>query len=113
MISADKPLVWLGGEVKTPPFSLGARVQAGMLLRRLQRGERIGLPRARPMPQIGSRCIELRISDGPLEWRIICRTDSDAVVIGHVFAKKTTRTPPRVLEACERRFRSYDARIVD
>jgi hypothetical protein len=32
---ADKPLVWLHGEVKTPPFSKEARVEAGVLLRRL------------------------------------------------------------------------------
>lgn len=37
---ADKPLLWLHGEVKTPPFSAEARIEAGMLLRRLQRGER-------------------------------------------------------------------------
>jgi hypothetical protein len=37
--TADKPLVGLHGEVKTPPFSPAARLEAGMLLRRLQRGE--------------------------------------------------------------------------
>jgi len=31
----DKPLVWLYGEVKTPPFSRAARIEAGFLLRRL------------------------------------------------------------------------------
>jgi hypothetical protein len=31
----DKPLVWLHGEVKTPPFSQEARLEAGYLLRRL------------------------------------------------------------------------------
>ena len=34
----DKPLVWLKGEVKTPPFSSEARIEAGTLLRRLQQG---------------------------------------------------------------------------
>ena len=43
-----KPLVWLKGEVKTPPFSAEARVEAGFLLRRLQKGESLGLPHARP-----------------------------------------------------------------
>ncbi len=33
MTSTDKPLVWLRGEVKTPPFSAAARVEAGTLLR--------------------------------------------------------------------------------
>ena len=44
------PLVWLFGEVKTPPFSAEARVEAGFLLRRLQQGETLGLPQSRPMP---------------------------------------------------------------
>ena len=35
MAVADKPLIWLRGEVKTPPFSAAARLEAGTLLRRL------------------------------------------------------------------------------
>ncbi len=33
----DKPLVWLQGEVKTPPFSVIARMEAGVLLRKLRK----------------------------------------------------------------------------
>lgn len=36
MAPADKPLVWLHGEVKSPPFSPAARLEAGVLLRRLR-----------------------------------------------------------------------------
>jgi hypothetical protein len=39
MDETDKPLVWLHGEVKTPPFSQEARIETGVLLRRLQQGE--------------------------------------------------------------------------
>jgi len=42
MTDRDKPLVWLSGEVKTPPFSSAARLEAGTLLRRLQGGEQLG-----------------------------------------------------------------------
>lgn len=45
MASGDEPLVWLHGEVKTPPFSAAARLEVGVLLRRLQRGERVSMPR--------------------------------------------------------------------
>jgi hypothetical protein len=31
----DNPLIWLRGEVKTPPFSQAARLEAGYLLRLL------------------------------------------------------------------------------
>ena len=43
----DKPLVWLHGEVQTPPFSKIARLEAGYLLRALQRGAEI-IPAAVP-----------------------------------------------------------------
>jgi len=39
---ADKPLVWLHGAVKSPPFSATARLEAGFLLRRLQRRRQAG-----------------------------------------------------------------------
>ena len=47
MSSSDKPLVWLHGEVKTPPFSKEARLEAGFLLRMLQRGEAPVVPLSR------------------------------------------------------------------
>jgi phage-related protein len=104
----DKPLVWLAGEIKTPPFSRDARIEAGVLLRRLQHGENIGLPHSRPLPSIGSRCHELRIRDKNVAWRIVYRLDADAVVIGEVFEKKTRTTPKKVIDACKRRFQQYD-----
>jgi len=103
-----KPLVWLQGEIKTPPFLVDARIEAGTLLRRLQSGESIGLPHSRPMPSLGRRCHELRVPDENLTWRIVYRTDSDAIVIGEVFAKKTGRTPKKVIDVCKRRFKRYD-----
>ena len=84
----DKPLVWLHGEVKSPPLTRGARIEAGFLLRRLQQGERLGLPHSRPMPAVGTRCHELRIIDEAATWRIVYRIDTDAIVISEVFIKK-------------------------
>ncbi len=104
----DKPLVWLHGEIKTPPFSVEARIEAGMLLRMLQTGEKLSLPHSRPMPSIGSRCHELRIRDEDTTWRIMYRTYSDAIVIGEVFAKKTQKTPQGVIKNCKKRFKKYD-----
>lgn len=103
-----KPLFWLGGEIRKPPFSQEAATEAGMLLRRLQRGDSIGLPASRPMPSIGKRCHELRIVDEKVTWRIIYRIDTDAVVIGEVFAKKTEQTPQKVIDVCKKRYRNYD-----
>jgi phage-related protein len=105
---ADKPLVWLRGEVKSPPFSRGARIEAGFLLRRLQQGARLAMPHSRPMPGVGPRCHELRIIDEGAIWRILYRIDPDAVIIGEVFRKKSGRTPKRVIETCKKRLRDYD-----
>jgi hypothetical protein len=66
MSARDKPLVWLRGEIKAPPFASNARLEAGFLLRRLQRGESIGLPHSRPMPTVAAGCHELRIVDANL-----------------------------------------------
>jgi phage-related protein len=109
MSPSDKPLVWLRGEVKTPPFSAAARVEAGGLLRRLQRGERLGMPHSRPMSAIGRRCHELRIGDAGKIWRVVYRLDGDAVVIADVFQKATQQTPTRVIQECRRRLALYDA----
>jgi phage-related protein len=106
--SVDKPLVWLDGEIKTPPFSAGARLEAGLLLRRLQRGEMLEMPHSRPIPSLGPRCHELRINDARVTWRIIYRIDSDAIVILEVFSKKTRETPRSVIDACKRRIKEYD-----
>lgn len=104
----DKPLVWLRGEVKTPPFSAAARIEVGVLLRRLQRGERLGLPHSRPMSGIAPRCHELRVQDEGATWRIIYRLDPDAVIIAEVFSKKTQQTPTTIVANCRHRLRRYD-----
>jgi len=62
-----------------------ARIEAGYLLRLLQRGDSLGMPHSRPMPAIGVRCHELRIIGSNKIWRVIYRIDSDAVVIADVF----------------------------
>lgn len=104
----DKPLVWFAGEVKTPPFSTQARIEAGVLLRQLQQGVSLALPHSRPMPTIGKRCHELRIIDKDKTWRIVYRIDDDAIVIADVFAKKTQKTPDVTIRRCKARLSAYD-----
>jgi phage-related protein len=111
MNGARKPLVWLHGEIKTPPFSAEGRVEAGTLFRRLQEGESLGMPHSRPMPGIGPRCHELRVRDERANWRIIYRLDQDAIVIAEVFTKTTRQTPKHVINACRRRLGLYDEAV--
>ena len=104
----DKPLVWLHGEIQTPPFSKQARIEVGFLLRLLQKGELLSLPHSRPMPSVGNRCHELRVNDRGETWRLIYRIDRDAIVILEVFPKKTGKTPKQVIDACRQRLQRYD-----
>lgn len=108
MAAERKPIVWYHGEIKTPPFTTEARVEAGTLLRRLQEGESIGLPHSRPMPSIGPRCHELRVRDENRNWRIVYRLDEDAIIIADVFPKTTQQTPQAVIKRCQRRLADYD-----
>ncbi len=104
----DKLLVWLHGEVKIPPFTKAARIEAGFLLRQLQRGHSLGMPQSRPMPGIGQRCHELRVTDAGSNWRIIYRINRDAILILEVFSKKTKATPKEVIDITSRRLKEYD-----
>ena len=107
MTEGRKPIGWLHGEIKTPPFSAEARIEAGCLLGRLQRGELLAMPYSRPMPGIGPHCHELRVKDARAEWRIIYRIDPDAILV-EVFSKKTRETPDQIIKTCRRRLRAYD-----
>ena len=104
----DKPLIWLHGEIKTPPFNQTARLEAGFLLRQLQQGENLSMPQSRPMPSVGANCHELRIRDVEQNWRIIYRIDEDAILILEVFNKKSQTTPKNVIDICQKRLIKYD-----
>ena len=111
MSPRDKPLVWLRGQVRTPPFSSDARIEAGFLLRRLQRGEALGLPASRPMSDIGPACHELRIVDGGVNWRIVYHIAIEAIVVLDVFAKKTPTTPQGMIVECRKRLAAFQKAV--
>ena len=108
MAEAEKDLAWLGGEIKTPPLSSDARQEAGFLLRQLQQGQKLSMPQSRPMPTVGPRCHELRITDGDATWRIVYRIDNEFIVILDVFSKKSRETPKYVIERCKKRLKLFD-----
>lgn len=108
MSPLDKPIVWLHGEIRTPPLSKEARIETGFLLRMLQKGEKLSMPQSRPMKVIGSRCHELRIDDEHVTWRIMYRVDDDSIVILEVFKKKSEQTPLQVIDTCKKRLKEYD-----
>jgi phage-related protein len=106
-----KPVVWLHGGIKTPPFTLEGRQETGMLLRLLQEGERLGMPQAEPLPDVNPRCGALRVRDGEHNWRIMYRIDADAILVLEVYPKKTRKIPDEVIERCKQRLRQYDMAV--
>lgn len=113
-IMDDKDLVWLHGEVKTPPFSAKARQEAGFLLRQLQQGVQLPMPQSRPMPTIGANCHELRVKDEQnIEWRVLYHIDSDAIVVLDVFKKQTSETPEAVKTNSKTRLSQYRRLVSD
>jgi phage-related protein len=107
--ASRKPLVWLHGQVKTPPFTPEGRREAGMLLSLLQEGERLGMPQAEALPIVGPRCGALRVRDAGHNWRIMYRIDHDAVVVLEVYPKRTRTIPDEVIDRCRQRLKQYDA----
>ena len=108
MNKSDKPLVWLHDEIATPPFSSSARLEAGYLLRQVQKGIKLSLPQSRPMPSIGTGCHELRVNDKNMTWRIIYRIYADAILILEVFEKKKNKTPKSTIDICRQRIKRYE-----
>lgn len=107
-MARDKSLIWLSGEIKTPPFGEKARKEAGFYLRIAQKGGKLGNPPFDPMPEIGRGCFDLHIRDSGKTWRIIIHVDADCVVILEVFPKKTQKTPEKVKKICIKRFKRYE-----
>ena len=107
----DKPIVWLHGEIATPPLSSNARIEAGYLLRQIQKGTKLSLPQSRPMPSIGPNCHELRINDENLTWRVIYRIYTDMILILQVFEKKTSKTPKSIIDVCKQRIKTFQKDI--
>ena len=107
----DKPLVWMHGEITTPPFSENARIEAGYLLRQLQKGMSLTLPQSRPMPSIGASCHELRINDENITWRIIYKIYTDIILILEVFEKQTNTTPKSIFNICKQRIKRYSTDV--
>ena len=107
--TSRKPVFFMTDEIKTRPMSVNARREAGFLVGRLQEGAVLGMPLARPMPDIGRRCLELRVTDENVTWRVMCRVDPDAVLVIHSFSKKTQATPKSVIDLCKKRLALYDA----
>jgi len=103
-----KPIYFLGGRIKTPPFSEAARKEAGRLLFELQRGHSLGMPKSKPLPLLGSRSHELRVRDVGHNWRIVYRIDPKVILVFSIFSKTGRAHQQREFAEVKRRMKRYD-----
>lgn len=108
MSPKEKDLVWLKTEIKSPPFSKEARIEAGYLLRLLQQGHNLSMPQSKKIRDLCPRCHMMRIKDKDKWYRIIYRIDSDAIVLLHIFEKKSNKISKSILKICRQRMKQYD-----
>jgi len=76
------------------------------LLALLSAGETIGLPASRPMPSVAQGVHELRVRDRSGNYRIFYFTKAeDAILVFHLFKKKTEQTPKSEIETAKKRLK--------
>ena len=105
----EKLLGWASGAepLRSPPMPAQARIDAGYLIRLVQKGHRLSPPLSKPMPDIGPGCHELRLTADKSEWRVIYHVADEWVLVLGVFHKKTQATPQRWLQICRKRLRLF------
>lgn len=69
-------------------FPKEARVRLGKDLFRLQMGEQIAMPVARPMPVVSAGVSELRVKCEDGIFRVLLPGTSEGVLVFHAFVKK-------------------------
>ncbi len=75
-------------------FPREARNVIGRGLYRLQLGEQLGMPNARPMPEVAPGVSELRVRDSQGIYRVFYFVASlKGILVFHAFEKKTRTTP--------------------
>jgi phage-related protein len=80
-------------------FPKEVRASLGRGLFRLQMGESLGMPAARPMPIIAPGAWELRVRGRDGVFRVFYYTASaPGILVFHAFQKKTQRTPAPEVE---------------
>jgi len=85
-------------------FSKPVKLDIGELLYKLQLGVNIGLPDAKPMPDIRQGAYELRVRDGAGIYRVFYYLKSEkGIMVFHAFTKKTQKTPQSEIETGKRR----------
>jgi len=82
------------------------RAKIADLLALLAAGESLGMPASRPMASVASGAHEIRIKDYSGQYRVFYFTKQrDAILVFHMFKKKTQSTPTREIEMARKRLK--------
>jgi len=60
------------------------------------------------MPIVGPRCHELRIRDRKQRWRVLYRSDDEAILVVEIFLKKRRATPADAIRRARQRLEEYN-----
>jgi phage-related protein len=72
----------------------------------LSEGEKLSLPKSRPMPSVTHGSHELRLKDSAGQYRIFYYTkNADAILVFHFFKKQTQKTPDLQIATARSRLR--------
>ncbi len=86
------------------PKEVRARIGKGLF--RLQLGETLGMPTARPMAAVAAGVSELRVRGEDGVFRVFYfSATAKGVLVFHAFEKKTQRTPAFEIAVAKRRFK--------
>jgi phage-related protein len=89
-------------ELEKLDFSL--RKQLAELFALLAEGENLGMPVSRHMPVVEHGVHELRVKDRSGQYRVFYYTKkADAILIFHLFKRKTQETPSQEIETAKGR----------
>lgn len=87
-------------------FPKDVRIRLGKGLFRLQMGEQLGMPSARPMPGVAAGVAELRVKGEDGTYRAFYyAASSRGVLVFHAFIKKTQRTARLEIELARERLK--------
>ena len=101
MIKALKPC-----ETELIKFPESVREDLADLLIRLDFGQTLSLPISRPMPSIGKRVHELRLSDRGGEFRVIYLIAGQGNIwLIHAFKKQSEKTSKKDIQICKSRLK--------
>lgn len=89
-------------------WPLEVRKELGSILTRLQKGESIGMPDVRPMPDVSPQASEIRIPDRSGNYKALYAIRMGiGILLFHAFQKKTRKTPEREKKTARQRLEAF------